>query len=60
MPIAALIKAMFPIVYPFQENIISYFWWPSKGESTQKNNNEQHHDKQCREAKKDAGEGWEG
>ena len=29
-PIAALIKLIFPIVYPFQENIISYFSGPAK------------------------------
>ena len=35
-PITALIKLIFPKVYPFQENIISYFLWRSKGESIQK------------------------
>ena len=29
-PIAALIKLIFPIVYPFQENIIGYFSGPAK------------------------------
>jgi len=28
--IAALIKLIFPIVYPFQENIIGYFSGPAK------------------------------
>ena len=61
-PIAALTNLIFPIVYQFQENIITYFSGPATVRAPQKRQFKKQRitPKAMPSGQKDAEEGWEG